>query len=221
MFGPPEKAAGVDPEQRLLQCQAAREKLASRGLARGHGQRERRDLVDDTRRAERGEQRRVVFELMLERSLSRHAMREQQAAHVGGVAPSFSNARANGDHRRTERVREDDGAAEGTGMERFDPSRGRPVPADDVAEQTGGGEKFGHVPRGGNCDSTFVSKAVVQGAVGGESEDVVADPIEADDNGLCISTTHSLVRFLPFPSTGRASTARARAGRRCAARSHH
>ena len=58
------ETAGVDAEQRPVDADAERPKPHPRFFAYCNGQLDRRDLVDHARRAHRGEQRRVVVELM-------------------------------------------------------------------------------------------------------------------------------------------------------------
>ena len=61
--------------------------------------------------------------------------------------------------------------------------------------------------RRGDGDAAFAAEAVMERAVRGESEDVVPDPIEADDDRF---TGHLMFRFrfhpARSPSSGRAST---------------
>jgi hypothetical protein len=51
MFRTTEQTTGVDAEQRLLRIEAEGEKVLARGFADCGGKRDRRDLVDDARRA--------------------------------------------------------------------------------------------------------------------------------------------------------------------------
>jgi hypothetical protein len=64
MFRPAVKSAGVDAEERAIELDAELAEAAARFLPRRRRQRHRRDLVDHARRVHRGEQRRVVLELM-------------------------------------------------------------------------------------------------------------------------------------------------------------
>ena len=65
-----------------------------------------------------------------------------------------------------------------------------------------------------DSNPAFCSIAVLQCAVCGESEDVIPDPVQTDDNGFGATTHLRLLRFPPSLSSDRASTTKARAGRR-------
>ena len=57
-------------------------------------------------------QRLTQVELVAASFVARHAMCQQQAAAIGGVAPALFDACGECDHRCAKRVRQDDGAAE-------------------------------------------------------------------------------------------------------------
>ena len=70
MFGAAVKSAGVQAEERLVEADAGVAQQPAGALAHVQRNGHRRNLVDDARRIHRGEQHRVVVELMAARRIA-------------------------------------------------------------------------------------------------------------------------------------------------------
>src|SRR5439155_6174730 len=162
MFGAAIETAGVQTEQWAIETNAARAKAPARAFAHVDRKADARDLIDDARRVHGRQQRGVVVELMTALAIASNAVRQQKAARIARVSPAFADAGGVRDHRGTERIRQDDGAAEASRLEQADAIAQAAVPGNDFSEQTCRREKRRDVLRRSDRDAAFAAKAVVQ-----------------------------------------------------------
>src|SRR5438128_1135471 len=165
MFGAAIEAAGVQTEQWTIETNAARAKALARAFAHVDRKANARDLIDDSRRVHRCQQRGVVVELMTALALASDTVRQQEAARIARVSPTLADAGGVRDHRGTKRIRQDDGAAEASRLQQADAIAQAGVPWDDFAEQTRRREKRRDVLRRSDRDAAFTAEAVVQRAI--------------------------------------------------------
>ena len=205
----------MQSEERPIEIDPHAAQASMRLIAHVHREGHRWNLVHHARRVHRCQQSRVVVELVTARANASDAVSEQQSARIGRISPPLVDAGGEGDHGGAERIGQDDRAAESSLLQESNAIAGLAVPGDHPAERTDGGQQRGQMLRRGDGDSTLAAEPMVQGSVGGESEDVVADPIETDYDSV---TRHSLLRFQSL-STGHASITKARGAARCGEKS--